>query len=137
MELAVSITLNVVLAIFSAWVLWRLHQKTEFSEFREAIADGLSALSAERNLDQTAYEVLDSRRQQQHKAYIKAFAASGYIRRRRLRAAWEEYFGNEDEQEWYFPHEYDTIFSNKATNTARNTRELARFRLNRLLELSR
>ena len=54
---------------------------------------------------------------------------------RRLAAAWQQYYGEEGEQEWWLANEYSSLNSNRLDTTPDETRLRAIHHLNSLMKI--
>ena len=111
--------------------------KANFSSF---LTEDIAALESAENISTDALAILKERFDIQHKQFIDVYSKVDLVSKRRLRAAWKEYYGEENEgeeneQEWYLPNEYSALMSNQLKNTAENTKKLAICRIKALVKI--
>ena len=106
--------------------------KANFSSF---LTEDIAALESAENISTDALAILKERFDIQHKQFIDVYSKVGLVSKCRLRAAWKEYYGEENEQEWYLPNEYSVLMSNQLKNTAENTKKLAIRRIKALVKI--
>ena len=105
------------------------------ANFISCLVEGIAALESVENISSDAFAILEERFDIQHKQFIDVYSKVDLVSKRRLRAAWKEYYGEENEQEWYLPNEYSVLKSNRLKNTAENTKKLAICRIKALVKI--
>lgn len=109
---------------------------TAKANFKSCLAEDVAALESVKNINSDAFAILEERFDIQHKQFIDVYNSKvGLVSKCRLRAAWKEYHGEENEQEWYLPYEYSVLLSNQLKNTAENTKKLAICRIKTLVKI--
>ena len=105
------------------------------ANFISCLAEDIAALESAENISSDAFAILEKRFDIQHKQFIDVYSKVGLASKCRLRAAWKEYYGEENEQDWYLPNEYSVLMSNQLKNTAENTKKLAICRIKALVKI--
>ena len=105
------------------------------ANFISCLVEGIAALESVENISSDAFAILEKRFDIQRKQFIDVCSKVGLVSKCRLRAAWKEYYGEENEQEWYLPYEYSVLMSNQLKNTAENTKKLAIRRIKALVKI--
>ena len=106
------------------------------ANFISCLVEGIAALESVENISSDAFAILEERFDIQHKQFMDVYNSKvGLVSKCRLRAAWKEYYGEENEQEWYLPNEYSVLMSNQLKNTAENTKKLAIRRIKALVKI--
>ncbi|HJX11069.1 MAG TPA: hypothetical protein VJ733_11305 [Candidatus Binatia bacterium] len=106
--------------------------KANFSSF---LTEDIAALESAENISTDALAILKERFDIQHKQFIDVYSEVDLASKCGLRAAWKEYYGEENEQDWYLPNEYSVLMSNQLKNTAENTKKLAICRIKALVKI--
>ena len=129
------VLLTALITALIAFAIQRRNTKsTVFGKFIDVLARDIAALNAAGS-DTDAYAILQSRFVAQHDAFIHAFHIAGLLRKRNLKRTWENYYGEEGEQDWWLPNEYSALMSNQLKNTNKNTKELAIHRLKSIINV--
>ena len=106
------------------------------ANFISCLTEDIAALESAENISSDALAILKERFDIQHKQFMDVYNSKvGLVSKCRLRAAWKEYYGEENEQEWYLPNEYSALMSNQLKNTAENTKKLAICRIKALVKI--
>jgi len=110
------------------------------ANFISCLTEDIAALESAENISTDALAILKERFDIQHKQFIDVYSEVDLASKCRLRAAWKEYYGEENEgeeneQEWYLPNEYSALMSNQLKNTAENTKKLAICRIKALVKI--
>ena len=108
---------------------------TAKANFISCLAEDIAALESAENISSDAFAILEKRFDIQHKQFIDVYSEVDLASKCRLRAAWKEYYGEENEQDWYLPNEYSVLMSNQLKNTAENTKKLAICRIKALVKI--
>jgi hypothetical protein len=114
--------------------LWR-DRRNRIDEFAADLGNALAALSDPLHRQQDAFDILLNRFGRHHALYLSALPALGWLNRRRLAAAWQQYYGEEGEQEWWLANEYSSLNSNRLDTTPDETRLRAIHHLNSLMKI--
>jgi hypothetical protein len=104
-------------------------------EFVDLLSADIAALADFRNIKKDAFEILMDRFAIQHAGFIKVMTIPAYLRKRMVKQAWQNYYGEEGDQDWWLPNEYSVLLSNQIKNTVENTKNLAIHRLQCLVKL--
>ena len=105
------------------------------ANFISCLTEDIAALESAENISSDALAILKERFDIQHKQFIDVYSEVDLASKCRLRAAWKEYYGEENEQDWYLPNEYSVLMSNQLKNTAENTKKLAICRIKALVKI--
>lgn len=124
-----------ITALVAFAVQRRNNRATIINKFIGILSSDIAALASADNVDIDAFAILEFRLTAQHEAFITTQNAVDFFRKRRLKKAWSEYYGEEGEQKWWLPNEYSTLLSNQLQNTVENTKQLAIHRLKSIIQL--
>lgn len=127
---------GLLVALIAALVAFAVQRRnaraTVFGGFINVLSDDIATLNAAGS-DADAYAILQDRFVAEHNAFIHAIHVAGLLRKCKLKHAWQKYYGEEGEQEWWLPNEYSAHMSNQLKNTNENTKSLAIHRLQSLV----
>lgn len=126
---------SLIAALVALYGLRRHMNAPAIRAFIECLAADIAALNDPSNESRDAFTILEHRFVVHHQHFIPVYRAAGWLRRMHLRRVWTEYYGEENEQNWYLPNEYSVLLSNQLKNTAENTKQLAIHRLQCLIRL--
>ena len=107
------------------------------AEFANRLSKDIAILKSSDNIQMDAHSILKGSFDKQHAIYIKLRNSLDAPDKDRFNDAWQIYYGEEDEQEWYLPNEYSTLLSSQLKNTSENTKQLAIGRIEKILRLCR
>lgn len=124
----IGLLVALIAALVAFSVQRRNNRSTVFTNFVEVLSCDIATLNAA-SPGTDAFVVLQNRFVAQHEAFIQAAHVAGLLRKRKLKRAWENYHGEDGEQDWWLHNEYSALMSNQLKNTNENTKQLAIHRL--------
>lgn len=122
-------------ALVALYSLRRHMNAPAIRAFIECLAADIAALNDPSNGTNDAFTILEHRFTIHHQHFIPVYRAADWLLRMHLHKVWAEYYGEENEQDWYLPNEYSVLLSNQLKNTVENTKHLAIHRLQCLIKL--